>query len=227
MGEHGKRAVALLSGGLDSCVAAAWAACRYELWLLHADYGQRTARREGAAFHAIADALHVGRERRLQIQIPVLKQVGGSSLTDAARAVETGEPDPGRVPGTYVPFRNTHLLAAAVSWAEVLGAVRVVLGCMEQDAGGYPDCRAGYIEAFNRLVEQGTRPASGIQVEAPLMELDKAGVVRLGLQLQAPLQHTWSCYTEERRACGVCESCRLRLRGFQAADAPDPIRYVR
>jgi 7-cyano-7-deazaguanine synthase len=208
-------------------VASAWAAGRYELWLLHADYGQRTAERERTSFEAIAAALQVSEERRLQIQVPVLQQVGGSSLTDRSRAVETGEPDPNRVPGTYVPFRNTHLLAAAVSWAEVLGARRIVLGCMEQDASGYPDCRAVYLEAFNRLVEQGARPGSGIRVEAPLMELDKAGVVRLGLDLQAPLQHTWSCYTEEQRACGRCESCRLRLRGFQAAGAQDPIAYAR
>lgn len=220
------RSVALVSGGLDSCVAACWAAQRYELWLLHASYGQRTAVRELQAFDAIAEALGVPSQRRLQVDVPVLRQVGGSSLTDATLPVEQGEPDPTRIPGTYVPFRNTHLLAAAVSWAEVVAAQRIILGCMEQDSSGYPDCRADYIEAFNCLVERGARPGSGIRVEAPLMKLDKEGVVRLGLELGAPLQHTWSCYTGEQQACGSCESCRLRLRGFEAAGAADPIPYA-
>ncbi len=220
------RSVVLLSGGLDSCVAASWAAQRDQVWLLHADYGQRTAGRERQAFDAIADALGVPPERRMQVEVPVLRQVGGSSLTDTALPVEQGEPDPTRIPGTYVPFRNTHLLAAAVSWAEVVVARRIILGCMEQDSSGYPDCRADYLEAFNHVVERGTRPGSGIQVEAPLMELDKEGVVRMGLELGAPLQYTWSCYTGERLACGRCESCRLRLRGFAAAGAVDPIPYA-
>jgi len=220
------RAVALLSGGLDSCVAATWAAQRYELWLLHADYGQRTADRERQAFLAVADALGVPEQRRMQVEVPVLRQVRGSSLTDTALPVEQGEPDPTRIPGTYVPFRNTHLLAAAVSWAEVVAARVVILGTMEQDSSGYPDCRSDYLEAFNRLVERGTRPGSRIQVEAPLMKLDKEGVVRRGLELGAPLQHTWSCYTGERLACGRCESCRLRLRGFDAAGATDPLPYA-
>jgi 7-cyano-7-deazaguanine synthase len=220
-------AMALVSGGLDSCVAAAWAASRYEIWLLHADYGQRTAGRERQAFHAIAAALRVEAGRTMQVEVPVLRQVGGSSLTDTTLAVEQGEPDPSRIPGTYVPFRNTHLLAAAVSWAEVVGARSIVVGCMEQDSSGYPDCREDYIEALNRLVEQGTRPGSGIRVEAPLIRMDKAAVIRLGLDLGAPLEHTWSCYTGSDRACGDCESCRLRLRGFRAAGAVDPIPYAR
>jgi 7-cyano-7-deazaguanine synthase len=220
------RAVTLLSGGLDSCVAASWAAQRHELWLLHACYGQRTAARELQAFDAIADALGVPPQRRMQVEVPVLRQVGGSSLTDAALPVEQGEPDPSSIPGTYVPFRNTHLLAAAVSWAEVVAAQRIIIGCMEQDSSGYPDCRADYIEAFNTVVERGTRPGSGIRVEAPLMKLDKEGVVRLGLELGAPLRHTWSCYTGEQLACGSCESCRLRLRGFEAAGTADPIPYA-
>lgn len=218
-------AIVLLSGGLDSCVAAAWAARRYGIRLLHADYGQRTAARERRSFDAIAARLGVAEERRLCVEIPLLRRVRGSSLTDAALAVEEGEPDPSRIPGTYVPFRNTHLLAAAVSWAEVCGATRVVIGCMEQDSSGYPDCRQSYVEAFNRLVREGTRPGAGILVEAPLLTKDKAGVIRLGLELGAPLEHTWSCYTGARRACGRCESCVLRLRGFERAGAVDPIPY--
>lgn len=221
------RAIALVSGGLDSCVAAAWAARRYEAWLLHADYGQRTAAREGRAFVEIAEALGVVPERRLRIDLPVLRVIGGSSLTDPSRPVEEGEPDPSRIPGTYVPFRNTHLLAAAVSWAEVIGAARVVIGCVEEDSSGYPDCRASYVEAFNRLVAEGTRPGSGIVVEAPLIARRKGEIVRLGLELQAPLDRTWSCYTGTEAACGACESCRLRLRGFREAGVEDPIPYAR
>jgi 7-cyano-7-deazaguanine synthase len=219
-------AVALVSGGLDSCVAATWAARRYDLRLLHASYGQRTAARERRAFDAIADALSITADRRMQVTVEVLDRVGGSSLTDMALPVEQADPDPARIPGTYVPFRNTHLLAAAVTWAEVVGARRVVIGCVEQDSSGYPDCRRDYVEAFNRLVERGTRPGAGIQVEAPLVELGKAEVVRMGLKLGAPLEHTWSCYTGTRLACGTCESCRLRLKGFREAGATDPIPYA-
>jgi len=219
------RGIVLLSGGLDSCVAAAWAARRYEAWLLHADYGQRTAARERSAFDAIAAALAVPPARRLAVEVPLLRQIGGSSLTDRSRPIEQGEADPSRIPGTYVPFRNTHLLAAAVSWAEVIGATRIVIGCVEEDSSGYPDCRASYLEAFNRVAAEGTRPASGIVVEAPLLHLRKGGIVRLGVELGAPLASSWSCYSGIDRACGVCESCRLRLRGFREAGLEDPIPY--
>ena len=219
------RGIVLLSGGLDSCVAAAWAARRYELWLLHADYGQRTSARERRAFEAIAAALAVPAARRLAIDVPVLRQIGGSSLTDVSRPIEQGEADPSRIPGTYVPFRNTHLLAAAVSWAEVIGATRIVIGCVEEDSSGYPDCRASYLEAFNRVAAEGTRPASGIRVEAPLLHLRKEGILRLGVELGAPLASSWSCYSGIDRACGRCESCRLRLRGFREAGIEDPIPY--
>jgi len=218
-------AVALLSGGLDSCVAAAWAARRFRLHLLHAAYGQRTAARELRAFEAIAGALEVPRERRLLISIDALRRVRGSSLTDDTLPVERGDPDPARIPGTYVPFRNAHLLAAAVSWAEVLGARQVVIGCVEEDSSGYPDCRGEFLEAFARAVAAGTRPDARIAIVAPLLHQRKAAIVRLGIELGAPLQHTWSCYTGEERACGTCESCRLRLRGFRDAGTEDPIPY--
>ena len=218
-------AVALLSGGLDSCVTAAWAARRYQLHLLHVDYGQRTADRERRAFGAIAEALEVPPERRLVVELDVLRQVKGSSLTDRDRQVEEGEPDTGRIPGTYVPFRNAHLLAAAVSWAEVLGARQVVIGCVEEDASGYPDCRGVFLAAFAGGVGEGTRPDSAIALEAPLLHKRKAEIVRLGVELGAPLEHTWSCYTGKERACGRCESCRLRLRGFREAGVDDPILY--
>ena len=219
-------AIALLSGGLDSCVASAWARRRYGLRLLHADYGQRTADRERRAFERIANALGVGPDRCQQVSLDLFRRIGGSSLTDVRRTVETGEPDPSRIPGTYVPFRNTHLLAAAVSWAEVVGARRVVIGCVAQDSSGYPDCRDRYVEAFNRVIAEGSRVGSSLRVEAPLLSLRKGEIVRLGTELGAPLEHSWSCYTGTEVACGVCESCRLRLRGFRDAGLPDPIQYA-
>ena len=220
-----KEAIVLLSGGLDSCVAAVWAAARYGLRLLHADYGQRTAARERLAFDRIAAALQVPGDRRRTMVHPELGRLGGSSLTDARLPVERGEPDRSRVPGTYVPFRNTHLLAAAVSWAEVVGASRVVIGCVEEDASGYPDCREEYVAAFNRLIVEGSRSGAALQVEAPLLHRSKAEIVRLGLDLGAPLELSWSCYTGSAMACGACESCRLRLRSFREAGAVDPIPY--
>lgn len=222
-----ERAVVLLSGGLDSCVAAAWAGARWQIHTLHVTYGQRTAERERRAATEIARALGVSRDRRLEVSLDGLLRIGGSSLTDHARPVERGEPDPSRIPGTYVPFRNAHLLATAVSWAEVLEARRVVIGCVQQDSSGYPDCRGSFLEAFEAAVREGTRPDTDIRLEAPLLTLRKGAIVSLGIQLGAPLALSWSCYTGSETACGVCESCRLRLRGFREAGAEDPIPYER
>jgi 7-cyano-7-deazaguanine synthase len=219
------RAVVLLSGGLDSCVAAAWARARWQPHTLHVTYGQRTAARERRAANEIAAALSVPRDRRLEVSLDGLRRIGGSSLTDPARTVEHGEPDPARIPGTYVPFRNAHLLATAVSWAEVLEARRVVIGCVQQDSSGYPDCRGSFLEAFEAAVREGTRPGTDIRVEAPLLALRKSAIVSLGIRLGAPLELSWSCYTGSERACGVCESCRLRRRGFREAGVEDPIPY--
>jgi 7-cyano-7-deazaguanine synthase len=199
-------AVVLLSGGMDSCVTAAIARRTHDLALLHLSYGQRTEARERRAFRAIARHWALIDTRR-----------------DAVRARRRGSP----VPDTYVPFRNTHLLALAVSWAEVSGARRVYIGAVEEDSSGYPDCRAAYFEAFNRLVRLGTRPETRIEVVTPLLHLRKGEIVRRGLRLGAPLHLTWSCYTGRARACGRCESCRLRLKGFREAGAVDPIPYRR
>lgn len=219
-------AVVLASGGLDSCVCLAEAARGHDLALLHVNYGQRTEARELAAFGALAD--HYGAGRRLVADIGYLKAIGGSSLLDPAVAVETsGLPGPGApVPSTYVPFRNAHLLAIGVSWAEVIGAGSLWIGAVEEDSSGYPDCREEFYRRFAAAVDAGTKPDTRIRIETPLIRLDKAAIVRRGLALGAPLHLTWSCYTEADAACGVCESCRLRLRGFAGAGVEDPLPYA-
>ena len=216
-------AVVLLSGGLDSCVAAASARRDYELALFHANYGQRTLARELAAFRALA--AFWGVERVLEADLSFLGRLGGSSLTDLSRVVPTGEVEPPGIPPTYVPFRNSIFLAAAAAWAEVLGAVAVFIGANILDNPGYPDCRPENFAAYNRVIELGTRPETEIVIHTPLIHLDKAGIIRLGLELGAPLELTWSCYQNDDAACGLCSSCRLRLKGFAAVGIPDPIKY--
>jgi 7-cyano-7-deazaguanine synthase len=220
-------AVVLVSGGLDSCVCVAEAARDHDLALLHVNYGQRTQARELQAFAAIADHHGVPDDRRLVTDLDHLARIGGSSLTDASRDVETGDPEPtGGIPSTYVPFRNAHMLAIGVSWAEVLGAGALFIGAVEEDSSGYPDCRESFYRAFQRAIDEGTRPDTRLVIHTPLIHLDKAAIVRRGLELEAPLHLTWSCYVQEDRACGRCESCRLRLRGFQRAGVSDPIPYA-
>jgi 7-cyano-7-deazaguanine synthase len=224
MAEGRTRAVVLVSGGMDSCVCAALAARDHEAAALHVSYGQRTEARERRAFEAICDRLGIG--QRLAIRDDSLAQIGGSALTDASIAVPEAEDGiGGRIPVTYVPFRNAHLLAAAVSWAEVLGAKKVLIGAVEQDSSGYPDCRPEFYRAYNEVVRTGTK-AADITIATPLIALRKAEIVRLGIELGAPFDLTWSCYSREDAACGVCESCVLRLRAFAAAGARDPLPYA-
>jgi 7-cyano-7-deazaguanine synthase len=225
------RAVVLLSGGMDSCVCAALAVRDYEAAALHVSYGQRTEEREQQAFLAICERL--GIRDRLLIRNELLRAIGGSALTDVAIAVPEARPrlgseataGDGRIPVTYVPFRNAQLLSAAVAWAEVLGAGKILIGAVEQDSSGYPDCRPAFYQAFNEVIRAGTREGR-IQVVAPLIAMRKTEIVRLGLELDAPFDLTWSCYVREDRACGTCESCVLRLRAFAAAGARDPIPYA-
>lgn len=221
------RAVVCLSGGMDSAVCAALAARDFEAYALHFSYGQRTEQRELASAQAVAEA--VGIRQFLPLRIDLFRRIGGSALTDDTIAVpqapsmaEIGT----RVPVTYVPFRNAHFLAAAVSWAEVLGAKKIFIGAVEQDSSGYPDCRPPYYEAFNRLIQRGTRDGD-IEIVTPLIQLKKSEIVQLGLELAVPFQITWSCYSEEYEACGVCESCALRRRAFVQAGIDDPIAYAR
>ncbi len=214
-------AVCLVSGGLDSCVTAAIAARDYETAFLHVNYGQRTEERELKAFNDLADFFDV--TRRLVADITYLRHIGGSALTDTSIAIpEISLGNPG-IPVTYVPFRNTHIISIAVSWAEVMGASRIFIGAVEADSSGYPDCRKSYYQAFNALIQEGTRPETHIQIETPLIDMSKAEVVKTGVELGAPLHLTWSCYGNEERPCGRCESCLLRERGFREAGVIDPL----
>jgi 7-cyano-7-deazaguanine synthase len=226
------KAVVLVSGGMDSCVTAAIARETHELALLHASYGQRTERRERQSFDEIAD--FYGAQERLVVQLDHFAKIGGSALTDTRIAVpegESGAPLEGNaigsnaIPVTYVPFRNAHFLAVAVSWAEVIGATAIFIGAVAEDSSGYPDCRPEYYRVFQELVREGTRPETKIDIVTPVIGMRKWEIVRRGLELGAPLDRTWSCYQFEDAACGACDSCRLRLSAFGNAGVRDPIAY--
>src|SRR3954468_11116546 len=219
-------AVVLLSGGMDSCVTAAIAVSEHgaaNVAAMHISYGQRTEPRERKSFEEICDRLSIS--KRMLIENRSLAQIGGSALTDKNIPVPESEHIGKEIPITYVPFRNAHFLSAAVSWAEVLGAEKIYIGAVAQDSSGYPDCRPEYYDAFNEVIRVGTKEG-GIEIVTPLIALRKAEIIRRGLELGAPLELTWSCYTEEREACGVCDSCVLRLRAFQAAGSKDPLPYA-
>ena len=221
------KAVVLLSGGMDSCVTASIARETHDLALVHASYGQRTERRERQAFDEIADFYAV--HERLVVQLDHFAQIGGSALTDARIAVpegQAGSPIGGNeIPPTYVPFRNAHFLAVAVSWAEVIGATAVFIGAVAEDSSGYPDCRAQYYNVFQQLVREGTRPETHIEIVTPVIGMRKWEIIKRGMELGAPLDRTWSCYQYEDAACGACDSCRLRLSAFAEAGTADPIAY--
>ena len=208
---------------MDSCVCAALASRDHETAAVHVSYGQRTEERERQSFLAICQHLKI--HDKLMVRNDALRAIGGSALTDDAIDVPPAEEVGHTVPVTYVPFRNAHFLAVAVSWAEVLGAERVYIGAVEPDSSGYPDCRPAYYEAFNEVVKAGTREGL-IEIVTPLIAMRKTDIVRLGLELGAPFDLTWSCYSREDQACGVCDSCVLRLRAFEAAGMQDPISYA-
>jgi len=225
------KAVILLSGGMDSCVTAAIAHQRHGsggIALVHASYGQRTERRERRAFDEIAD--FYGVQQRLAVRLEHFRQIGGSALTDATIAVPEREPGArelagSAIPMTYVPFRNAHFLSVAVSWAETIGAQAVYIGAVSEDSSGYPDCRPEYYRVFQELVRVGTRPETQIQIVTPVIGMKKKEIVRQGIELGAPLHLTWSCYQFEDLACGVCDSCVLRLRAFAESGEPDAMAY--
>ena len=218
-------AVVLASGGLDSAVTSAIAKQDFRLAMLHLNYGQRTMARELAAFHELADFCKA--EHRLVVDIGHLKQIGGSSLTDAGMVVTPADLESREIPTSYVPFRNANLLSVATSWAEVISASRIFVGAVAEDSSGYPDCRREFYDAFEQVIAVGTKPETEIKIETPIIHLKKWQIVRKGAELGVPFERTWSCYQNEDKACGVCDSCGFRLRGFQMAGIADPIEYVR
>ena len=223
--ERTARAIVLVSGGMDSCVTAAIANTENdELAFLHVSYGQRTEKREHQAFDALAD--HYGVALRLVISLEHLARIGGSSLTDPAIAVTPANLNSREIPSSYVPFRNSHLLAAAVSWGEVINANAIYIGAVAEDSSGYPDCRPEFYAAFQNVIDLGTKPETNIRVETPVIAMRKSEIVPKGLELGAPLELTWSCYQASELACGNCDSCALRLRAFREAGVSDPIPYL-
>jgi len=217
-------AIVLVSGGMDSCVSAAVAAAEnHSLALLHISYGQLTEARERKAFNDIAN--HYGVKDRLDVSIEYLAKIGGSSLTDASISVTEADLASKEIPTSYVPFRNANMLAIATSWAEVIGAASIYIGAVAEDSSGYPDCRPEFYEAFQQTINTGTKPDTRIEILTPIIDLTKAEIVKKGLELNAPLHLTWSCYRSEDIACGTCDSCALRLRGFDQAGVIDPIAY--
>jgi 7-cyano-7-deazaguanine synthase len=230
MGEKSK-AVVLLSGGMDSCVCTAIALERHgagNVALLHAMYGQRTEKRERQAFEEIAD--FYGVRERLVVKLDHFRAIGGSALTDKKIQVPenelgTTEPAEGRIPVTYVPFRNAHFLSVGVSWAEAIGARAIYIGAVAEDSSGYPDCRPEYYRVFQELIRVGTKPETEIEMVTPVIAMKKSEIIRRGRELGAPLHLTWSCYQGEELACGKCDSCLLRLRAFSEAAIADPIPY--
>src|SRR2546425_10057309 len=217
------KAVVLMSGGMDSCVTAAIARQDYQIAALHASYGQPTESRELQSFHALAD--YFGAVQQLAVKLDHFRAIGGSSLTNSSITIHEANLASREIPNTYVPFRNAHFLSIATSWAEVLRATQIFIGAVWEDSSGYPDCRPEYYEAFNKVIRAGTRPTTNITIETPLIHLSKRYIVQKGVELGAPFHLTWSCYRDSDVACGVCDSCALRLRAFQQVGVDDPIAY--
>ena len=208
---------------MDSCITAAIAAKDYELVFLHVNYGQRTEKRELQSFNDIAD--FYGVTNRMVVDQKHLSFIGGSSLTDKNIEVSKADLASTKIPTSYVPFRNAHILSACVSWAEVINANAIFIGAVCEDSSGYPDCKPEFFKAFEKVVEIGTKPSTQIKIVTPIINFTKKDIVLKGLELNAPLYLTWSCYQEEEEACGVCDSCAFRLKGFQLAGLEDPIKY--
>jgi 7-cyano-7-deazaguanine synthase len=219
-------AIALVSGGMDSLVCAALANSEHQhMAFLHLNYGQKTEERELQCFHQIADFYNVPKELRKVVDVTFLKQIGGSSLTDDGIDVKKYNADADDIPDSYVPFRNTHIVSMAVSWAEVLGAKKIYIGAVHEDSSGYPDCRPSYYKALNALIKEGTKDGD-IEVMTPVIHMTKPEIVKKAVELGAPIENSYSCYARGDMACGVCDSCALRLRGFERAGLEDPIEYA-
>lgn len=218
-------AVVLLSGGMDSAVCVGIAVNQgYEVAALHLNYGQKTQSKELDCFNNICK--HYNIEKKLVVDINHLSQIGGSSLTDSKMEIEKGSLDKNEIPNSYVPFRNANILAIATSYAEVIGASALFIGATQVDFSGYPDCRKSFFDAFQQVINLGTKPETQIKIETPIIDFSKSDIVKKGIELNVPFQFTWSCYKSEEYACGECDSCLLRLKGFEIAGSTDPIKYL-
>ncbi len=218
------KAVCLLSGGMDSSTLAYLAKSQgYEICALHLNYGQRTERKERACAQKIATLL--GPAEFIEIDVGYFSKFGASSLTDRQIAVEEFDPARAHLPNTYVPFRNANLLSIATSCAEARGAEAIYIGVQSLDYSGYPDCRPAFIEAFQRVIDLGTKETTHISLKTPFIHMTKTDILRAGMQLGVPYEHTWSCYRNEKKACGTCGSCHFRQEAFAAIGKKDPIAY--
>ncbi|MBN1638033.1 MAG: 7-cyano-7-deazaguanine synthase QueC [Ignavibacteriales bacterium] len=215
--------IVALSGGLDSCVTAALANEEFNLALLHINYGQRTERRELQAFNDIADFYKT--DKKLIVNLKYFSEIGSSSLTDRNMEVSKFELNSDKIPNSYVPFRNANILSICTSWAESINCQDIFIGAVYEDSSGYPDCRPDFFSVFNKVIELGTKPNSQIKIHTPIINMSKKQIIQKGIELNAPIHLTWSCYKDEVIACGECDSCALRLRGFQELNIEDPIRY--
>ena len=224
MNNNMKKAIIALSGGMDSCVTTAIAKLEYEeLYAFHANYGQRTLKRELQAFNEVADYFNI--KEKLIVNFFHLTQIGGSSLTDKKIEISKADLSNKKIPTSYVPFRNANILSACVSWAEVINAEAIFIGAVYEDSSGYPDCRPEFYKVFEKVIDIGTKPETKIKIITPVIYLSKDEIVKKGIELNAPFHLTWSCYQDEEAACGICDSCALRLRAFQKAGIEDPIGY--
>ena len=217
-----KKAIILVSGGMDSCVSASFAKeAGFSLYFLHINYGQRTENQELKSFNLIADFFHAN--DRMIINMNYFSKIGGSCLTDSKIDVPKGDLENNQIPISYVPFRNGNILSAATSWAEIIGATSIYIGAVEEDSSGYPDCRRAFYNAFEKTINEGTKPNTSIRIISPLINLNKKEIVQKGVEFNSPLNLTWSCYKNENEPCQECDSCLLRERGFKNAGIDDPI----
>lgn len=218
------KAVVLLSGGMDSALCAAIAKEKgYSIAALHLNYGQKTESRELESFRNLAE--YFGAKESLIVDVSHFAAIGGSSLTDKKIEVTMAELNSKDIPTSYVPFRNGNILSIAASWAEVIGADAIFIGAMQLDSSGYPDCRQEFFDSFQQSINLGTKPETYIKIITPLINYSKKDIVEHGMELKVPFELTWSCYRDSDTACGECDSCALRLRGFQSAGLRDSLNY--
>jgi len=219
-----KKALCIMSGGMDSTLSAYMVKnAGYEIVAVHFNYNQRTQNKELQCFNAICEDLDV-REKYI-LDLDFFKKLGASALTDETLEIPTTGVEDG-IPITYVPFRNGIFLSMAAAIAEKEGAELISIGVVEEDSSGYPDCRESYIKSMQESINLGTKDTTNITIHMPLVSLSKSQIVQKATELNVPLFNTWSCYKNEEAACGVCDSCRLRLNGFKLAGVTDPISYL-